>query len=145
MPKYLGRVLGLALFVISCSGVAEPEKVQEQVEAVFQLHPEFGSIVNVRPAPAWAHGARKIIATETGEYLVYLREGEIVGVFTFTERMGRIFLTGTCYRGDTEFTVTRRTCRTLFSSGEDPPSNTRLTGVPPDASAVRSTRHRLVS
>lgn len=114
MRKHFRLVFGLGLVVVACSGVAEPEMAQE-LDSFFDQNPEFGNLVDVRAAPSWAHGARKTVATETGEYLVYFKGGDIIGVFTFAEHSGRVFLTGTCYRGDIEFTVTRRSCRSLFS------------------------------
>jgi hypothetical protein len=101
----------LVIFFSACTPASEPADPGSEQFFLLQ-HPAFGALVSVAPMPDWAHGARRQVVTETGAYLFYLKGDDIIGVFTFEERDGRIVLTGTCYRADIEFPESRRTCHT---------------------------------
>jgi hypothetical protein len=101
--------VALVVLVSACASTNGPSEVGG-VESFLLENPAFGTLVSVNAKQDWAHGSRREVVTETDIYLFYFSGDEIIGVFTFVEREGRVFLTGTCYRADIAFPESRKTC-----------------------------------
>ena len=50
------------------------------IEDFISQHPEYGTIKEVTAMPDWASGKRQQIRTDSGSYLFYVYESEVVGV-----------------------------------------------------------------
>ena len=105
----LCTTLAGAHLLVACENPTSSD-ARSSVQAFLRARPDFGAVTAITEAPPWARGARRIVATETGQYLFYLEDGRVVAAFTFVERQGRLWLTGTCYRAEGSLPESRLTC-----------------------------------
>lgn len=102
----------IALALVGCRDAGDPQTgeapnapsldpfVTATIESLLAERPEFGGLLGEERIPDWAKGTRRRVMTETGEYLFYMKDGEVYGGYTFAQRGGRLWLTGPRFRKD---------------------------------------------